>query len=574
MAAYFLPEGGVWDLLVKFKDGRYDRLTTDGVRFRYLADGTLDQVIDRYPNNVHALTRDTRGLLVRIDDKSVSADRFVRLGYYRLDSDANYDSTVDIITTNTIVDGKICRLLDYAGNDVLFKYSDIGLLTERDGPMVNGENGGYAGRCQTIYTYNGCQIVGVAVGTGAPLVTAAVANTPAGKPIANACTGAAGASTIAVPLGSAASNMSSQATSVVQPGSIKTAYTYDKFGHIKTQQVSGGKGGTPQLTKVTDTNGLVLFTQYPLGNTETAVFDTNNQIFRSRCNPVSRTVIPGTARRPRTPKPSISTRCTTVPSGVWVDADGFNVTYTLTPDSRDVASIFCTTPPASSPSPSMRRASSPATRRRKVSSRATPTMPPPGSEQTMTQGANTYTYSYDSSIAALLGMPTGTQPPLGAPNQVTYNNNMQEVEIKRGAYDETRSYDDRGLMTTQVQNVGGGHIRKMTMTYDEKAFLTNQIVDGLEVNGVVTPLQYTYVPDELSHLKTMTHPNGTTQTYSYDNLGNVIEMDLPNYYGNPTPATSTGNVTATYQGGDLVASNGFDGLDRPGDEPALYRKLR
>ncbi|HLH55045.1 MAG TPA: Ig-like domain-containing protein, partial [Verrucomicrobiae bacterium] len=160
---YYLPEHGMFNLLVRFKDGRFERMTPGGVRYRYRSDGRLETILDRYPSNRHDLTYDPNDSdkLIRIDDNSVSSPRFLLFGYYRQqNSDPSFTAGLDMDTSNPFLVGKICRIQDYTSppRDVLFQYSADGFLTNRSGIQVNGENGGFSGRSQTYYSYQNCQL--------------------------------------------------------------------------------------------------------------------------------------------------------------------------------------------------------------------------------------------------------------------------------------------------------------------------------------------------------------------------------------------------------------------------------
>ena len=181
---YYLPQHGLFDLLVKFIDGRFERLTASGMRYEYSPQGRLEMIIDRFPQNHHDLQYDSGDRLVRIDDHSVSAPRYVQFGYYRRQgTDPDFTAGLDMDTSDSFLEGKICQLVDYTGRNVLYQYTDDGFLTNKMGIQVNGENGGYAGRSHTYYTYNNCQLVGISATTnGTPLISAVNATSASDKP--------------------------------------------------------------------------------------------------------------------------------------------------------------------------------------------------------------------------------------------------------------------------------------------------------------------------------------------------------------------------------------------------------
>ncbi len=147
---YYLPAPGqgVFDLLIKRFDGRFERLSPDGTLCRYNSSGRLEQIYDRFQANYHVLTYDIHdGWLARIDDKSIPGPRFVLFGHYRMQNaagqitDPDYNAAIDLGTTDAYLNGKICQIQDYAGRNVIYQYRDDGFLTNEMGIMVNGENG-------------------------------------------------------------------------------------------------------------------------------------------------------------------------------------------------------------------------------------------------------------------------------------------------------------------------------------------------------------------------------------------------------------------------------------------------
>ena len=56
---YYVPQHGTFDLLVRFKDGGFQRLTPDGLLFEYAPNGRLEKITDRFPANHHDLQHDS-----------------------------------------------------------------------------------------------------------------------------------------------------------------------------------------------------------------------------------------------------------------------------------------------------------------------------------------------------------------------------------------------------------------------------------------------------------------------------------------------------------------------------------
>ena len=269
---YYLPapRQGVFDLLVKFQDGRFERLSPEGMRFRYAASGRLETVIDTFPLNRHELEYDDNGWLLQITDVSVASDRFIRFGYYRRASDPEFTAGLDEPTENSFVEGKICRLQDYAGGDVLFQYSHDGFLTNRLGKKVDGENGGFAGRSQIIYTYQNCQLVGVSVSeTGTPIASTVNVVNSKGKQVANRVTGLGMGTELTIPNENTAASMAGATSSAKVPDETTTWYTFDKWGHL-TEATATGLGSTAvTIRRQYNEEGLPKVIAEPEGNSQT-----------------------------------------------------------------------------------------------------------------------------------------------------------------------------------------------------------------------------------------------------------------------------------------------------------------
>ena len=76
-----------------------------------------------------------------------------------------------------------------------------------------------------------------------------------------------------------------------------------------------------------------------------------------------------------------------------------------------------------------------------------------------------------------------------------YNNNLETVEMDRGALTSTSAYDELGRIVFHNEQVGGGKQWQRTWGYDGKNFVTNVVLSGVEVNGAETSLTTTYTPD-------------------------------------------------------------------------------
>ncbi len=557
---FYLPEPGVFDLLVKFKDRRFERLTPDGTRYDYTPDGRLESIRDRYPANQHYLTYDKNDWLIEIDDYSVSPMRWLRLGHYRRITDPSFQSDVDQITDNGFTDGKICCLTNYAGQDVQFFYNNATLI-RREGILVDGENGGYAGRNHTYYTYNGCQLVGIGVGSdGAPLLSVVNDISSDGKPVAKSGTGIGGNLQLNIPTENTAANLTTLNNAATLADSSSTQLQFDNLGYPTSVSVSDGTSPTAKI-KSKYTGGLLTFTAYPEGNTKTIGYDTQNPAFRSRGNLKSVTVDPGprggqayTQTFSYEPKYNLK-------FGDQKNADGFIWTYELTPDGRDVGAIHYGT--AGSETFAYNASGQLISHVDIRGVQATVVYrAADGFIDTRSMGNNVSTYHYGNDLASQCGRPMSITLPEGAPIEMKYNRNLQPIEIKRGALVEEFAYDEQGRTIYRQQQLGDGKSLTTHSIFDEKSFLRTNITDGVEVGGQGTSLEYDFTPDALSRIQSIRRPGGTLQSFNYDSRGNVTTMTMGDYVENYTFDLNN-NRTSTKQGGDLVKVISYDGFDRP-----------
>ena len=559
---YYLPQRGVFNLLVKFTDGRFERLTPSGVRYRYSSSGRLETIIDSYPANRHELEDHRNNWLVRIDDRSVASARYVEIGHYRRrDSDPDFVDGLDENTANSFLEGTICRLRDYTGRDVLFQYNTEGFLTNRLDVEVQGENGGFSGRAQTFYTYVNCRLASIAAtANGTPYVSAVNAISSSGKPVAQSSSGSYGNAQLSVPVENSAKTVGSQ-TSGVQVGDGTTVQRkFDNRGNVASTTVTGPDSPTVTEVRSNTVDGLLFFLKHPEGNSETRTYDSENPVFRSRGNLLAVTVDPG----PRGGQGYTQTfrydPRYNVPSGEQKDANGFITTYGLTSDRRAVESIDYAGVASKTASYNSH-------------GQATHTVDENGVEHTIaydgatgfvqkeSSGAFSSTYGYDGSIASRLGRPASIAQLLGSPTTFIYNNRMQPVQVARGPLITKTAYDEIGRAIYRLEDVGDGKQLATTRGYNEKGFLTNTVVSGVEINGTVGSISTLFRPDKRSRVDTIIHPNGTTQKFKYDARGNTIESTFGDY----TEAFAfdlNNNLVSVSQGGDIVRTYGYDGLDR------------
>jgi RHS repeat-associated protein len=567
---YYLPAlgQGVFDLFIQLKDGRFWRLTPGGELYQYTPQGRLEAIVDRFPANFHWLEYDSHGWLTNITDASVSSPRFVQIGYYRHESNANqitdpdFTAGLDMATANPYLNGKICRLRDYAGRDVLYQYTDDGFLTNRMGIQVNGENGGYAGRSHTFYTESGCRLVQVsATVAGTPLLSANSATSSDGKQVVQSTTGIGGPVQLTAPLQNTAASVANQETAAGLADGSATQFTFDKWGNPTSTTVSGP--GSPPATTFTTNNeeGLPVFVKFPEGNSKTMTYDTGNPVFRSRANLKVVAFDPGPRGGTAYSETFLYDPRYNLKSGAQQDGNGFTTTYHLSADGRTVTSVDHGSGATETFTYNDNGQLTSSTDVRGIAT----TMvydPATGFLRSRTLGGNTYTYTYGSDLASQLGQPASIAFPQGAPMQMAYNANLQPVMIQRDTLVKAFGYDELGHAMYEQEILGDGKVLVANNNYDVKGFLKTNVLSGIEVNGQVTSLEYDFVPDPVSRIQQIIYPQGTVRVFKYDSRGNVTNMTLGDYVELYTLDLNN-NVTAVMQGGDLVQTRVYDGFDRP-----------
>ncbi|MBL9167132.1 MAG: Ig-like domain-containing protein [Verrucomicrobiales bacterium] len=559
---YYLPVRGIFDLLVKFKDGRFERLTPDGQRYRYTSKGRLQTIIDRYPKNRHELEYDRNGWLVRIDDRSVSGPRFVEFGYYRRkNSDNQFRDGLDEDTSNPFLEGKICRLRDYANRDVLYQYDPDGFLIANRSIQVNGENGGYSGRGHTFYTYENCRLASIsAKASGTPVVAAATVPGARGKPVTRATTGSLASNQLDIPQDNSAANVGSIQSGVRLGDGASVQRRFDAFGHTISETMTGPAGGTSGLVVSNTVDGLVTYIRHPEGNVELRSYDSGNVNFRSRANLLSTTMTAGPrGGAARSERFSYEPRYN-LPAGEHVDANGFVTRHVLTSDGRDIGAVeypdvgIKTSVYDSNGQVILVKDQDGLEAEYSYDART-------GFIQTAKAGDKVLRYSYDGSIPGLLGKPASVAQALGAPTTYTYDNNLQPVRVQRGGLVSLLAYDELGRDILSEDQVGDGKVSRTTKEYNDAGFLIRLVTSGIEIEGTVGSFAYEFKPDARSRIQESILPNGTRQVFTYDARGNILTSTLGSYVERYEYDLNN-NLKRVFQGGDEVRSLEYDGLDR------------
>ncbi len=123
------------------------------------------------------------------------------------------------------------------------------------------------------------------------------------------------------------------------------------------------------------------------------------------------------------------------------------------------------------------------------------------------------------------------------------------------------AYDELGRAIYHQQQVGGGKQWTSRLFFDERGFVTNSFMSGLEINGTVGSVSYNYTADPRLRVQSIQFPDGATQNFTYDDRGNASQMTFGPYTEQYTHDLNN-NLTGVIQGGQQVEALQDDGLDR------------
>ncbi len=585
----------VFDLLYRFPSKEYCRLTPAGTQFWYAEDGRLLRIKDRHTANRHELEYNSRGELLKISDFSVDPPRTLELGRYRLAGDAQ--SGLDATTNSAFVAGQICALRDFAGRVVNYEYTPTGtLLTvrhpETDSTAVSGAGPvGFKGRPVTRYLLNapaqggfqgvtkgnGANDAGGGGNSGTPLF-AATLDTTGGKPVATGGSGAGGAMTTTVkPDNSAEAGAEAGGNAGKRADQSDTKFSFDAHGQPTGLSQTGPKADEAATGIVyapePELRGLVKSITGPEGDKLT--FDYfNGSLIRSKPNVHTITRTPGPRGGPViTSSFSSYDLRYNLPTGASQNANTKTVTYTLTPDHTEIASI------------DYGNGALLAWTYNEFGQRLTESTPDgvtrswdpdstTGFLRSQSIGPLTTTFAYDGSVAAQLGQPTTLTVPRGQPVSMTYDTRLLPLSQTRGAQQVKHAYDENGNEVFVSTVVDAGSTREEIRTFNQISFLTTRTVKGVESGaGASADLVTTYVPDEVFRVKEvhLPAPTSETQVMDYDNLGRLLTITT----GEQVTDFSydlNGNLRKTKLAnagllgglvGSIIEENIYDGHDRP-----------
>lgn len=588
---FYLPPEGVFDFLVRFRDGRFARLEPDGTQVWYNPGGQLEELRDRYPDNRLLLEYDEVGALVRILDRSAAVPRFLKLGYYRLDGqgDTSFPNERTIVPAES---GKVCRLRDYAGRELRFFYNACGELDRREGPEVSfAHEEGFTGKPVTTYinsdstqTPGANGLRGLASGgdSGEQLFSV-TAPAQAGVPVANAGSGAGMTGELGVTLNHAntaqAVDAGTGSTTSKLPGGAETKQEFDADGRLKVTTYSG-PGADPATETYEYRAGLLRKHTFPEGNSVTFDYFDDHPVLRSRGNVRSVTHDPGprgTAgpARVQASYPTFS-RLYNFPVEETTDLGGHTIRLTPTADGRDIALID-----HGSDGQTERRYNdygqvaferdSQGVSRRYEFDGETQFLKAliEGPDDAQSNLRTEFSYGLPAGRVdfnpGTLGLPTKITPPKAGtePVLLDYDEREQIITTKRGdARLERRSYDRNGHPVRVATRVNDQRDRVLRQKHAQNGFLLEQTLLDAEVDGQGNqPLTTTFEPDALFHVRRITHPGNRVIEYEeFDHLGRPKRMKLGGYQ-EEYAYDLHGNVLAVTRGG-ATDSFQYDGFDR------------
>ena len=183
----------------------------------------------------------TPGRLVRIDDNSVSAPRYLLFGYFRRQgTDPDFTVGLDANTADSFLEGKIWRIVDYAGRDVQYQYSSDGFRRTGWASKSAAKMAASRAAPKPITFTRAASSSGVLVGQkGLPLVSAINAAGNNGKPVATATTGSHGNDKLAINVNNSAKTLASQTTAVTMADGNTVQRNFDPRGYVTQTTVTG-----------------------------------------------------------------------------------------------------------------------------------------------------------------------------------------------------------------------------------------------------------------------------------------------------------------------------------------------
>ena len=569
---YYLPPPGAFNLMFKFKDGRYARLEPDGTQFWYNASGRLVKIYDRYDKNSLELVYNARGELIRIYDE---LRRALDVGWWRLPTDPMRRPGIDETTLRPGIAGKICRLKDYSDRDVLFYYSEDGLLEKREGPLVEtaAENG-FTGRAATKYTYSdssqpgrsGRTLSGIIGGDdiGSPLLSSTEVGLK-GRDTVSKLKIATGE--LKVDLGQTntarALSLGNATAKVTNPDQSSTSYKFDRFGRPLETVLSAPNAPEQRTFNEYYANGLLKSVTHPEGNKIEYVYDAANPSLRSRANVIQVTKYPGPRGGPVLAATSEYDEWYNLSAGDKTDFRTNTVVITLRLDHRDTermtqagqmelfqANEFGQLEKHTSLDGIVREWA----------------FNGDGFLSSIKIGDLVTSYSYAPATGVRSdftkrGLASSVTDPRNITTSFIYDELNQLVSSTRAGQKTTYAYDSSGNTTEVRTKVDDDRTLIEQRTYDQVGFMRSKTLKNVEVNGVPADLVTTFEPDGMRRVKRAVFPGGDVHELEYNHVGQVTNYVIGGTYREIYEYDGNGNRVSTTIGG-ATERHVFDGHDR------------
>lgn len=578
VAAFYLPPDGLFTPMFRFKDGRYVRLDVDGKQTWFHPNGRLARIYDRYEKNFIGLVYNKRGDLTRIYD---DVGRPLDIGYYRLGADAEFRAGVDETlpatgaTTRWAALGRIARLKDYSGRDVLFFYSANGLLERREHVDVQTAiPGSFTGRSKTIYDYSdssdptrsGLSLVAVrGEEAGGASVAAVNGFTPRGRDTVGSLLIGGVETKISQTHNNTSKAMAAGngSVKVTSPGSAVADLKFDSFGR-STQTIMTGPAGAPETNRtVFYTNGLVAAIIRPMGGRTEFHYDTNNPSLRSRGNLVLVRKIPDVRGGPVLEARSNFDERYNLTEGENFDYRGTRSVVTLFPGAKDIQFV---SKEGETESFSVNEFGQ-VEQHKSVDNVVTETLfNGDGFPQFHRVGPNQSIFSYApvggaASDPGRRGKPSSVQDPESIPTEFLHDELDRLVTEKRAGAEASSAFDAAGNQILKMVRVETNRVIVERSYFGRLGFLTSNVIEAVEADGSTINLVTSYEPDEQNRVKKARFPGGEEQGFEYDHAGRLIRFTRGDVLTNSFEYDANGNLTVA-RVGDSEERYLYDGHDR------------
>jgi RHS repeat-associated protein len=575
-AGYYLPPQGMFSPMIKFKDGRFVRLDPDGKQTWFNPAGRLDRVYDRYEKNFQELVYNSRGQLIRIYD---DMHRPIDLGYYRNGLDPLFRAGYDLTPVQPNDIGKVCRLKDYSGRDVLYFYTSDGLLDRFKGvEVVTGPVNSFKGRQETKYRYSdgsdlkksAKSLIGVdgADRGGVPLLSV-TGHSSQGRDVVGKFNFMGHETAIAQTHRNIATELAKAGSSniVHSPDASWSQTGFDAVGR-PTESIIGGDNGQTQTNRqeyfgAGAARGAVRSTTSAYGDRTEFTYDIANPSLRSRGNLVSMKKIPGTRGGPVLENSTEYDGWYNLPSGLKKDFNRVAATIVLTPDHRSVERVTRAGERELYTYNEYGQVKS-HTGMDDISTFITYVDGFVSSRQIGNQPPTTFSYAPISAAASdpgARGKPSSVTDPSGVITRFLHDELDRIVAEEREGAVSSQAYDKMGNIVERITQVETNRVVVQDNHYLSHGFMDEQTVLGVETENGITDIVTKFYPDSLNRIKQMITPSGEQHFYIYDHLGKLVEEQIPGLQTNSMTYDLSGNVVKI-QKGDAVEQFFYDGHER------------